>query len=120
MAESALGKSLPAREVLEQVERIEASSEFQVSERNRAFLRYVAEETLAGRELGIKAYTIACNVFGRSEDFDPAADPIVRVEAGKLRKALERYYLTAGVSDPIHIDIPKGSYVPTFRPAFSR
>lgn len=105
------------RDVVGQLERIVESDEFHASDRNRSFLRYVTDETLAGREVGIKAYTIACNVFGRPEGFDSARDPIVRIEAGKLRKALERYYLTAGVTDPIRIEIPKGSYVPTFRPS---
>lgn len=104
-------------DVIEQLERVVRSNEFHASERNRAFLRYVTETALAGREDSIKAYSIACNVFGRPVTFDPAADPIVRIEAGKLRQALERYYLTAGVSDPIRIEIPKGTYVPAFRRA---
>ena len=53
-------------------------------------------------------------VYGRSESFDPQVDPIVRVEAGRLRRALEHYYLTAGKNDPVRIEIPKGSYIPTF------
>jgi len=72
------------------VERILDSTEFHVSERNREFLRYVTAETLDGRGAEIKAYSIACNVYGRPPSFDPGADPIVRIEAGKLRKSLER------------------------------
>jgi adenylate cyclase len=53
-------------------------------------------------------------VFGRDASFDPATDPIIRIEASRLRRSLERYYLTVGRRDPIRIDIPKGSYVPTF------
>lgn len=98
-----------------QVERILDSTEFHVSERNRRFLRYVTAETLVGRGAEIKAYSIACNVYGRPPSFDPGADPIVRIEAGKLRKSLERYYLTAGANDALRVEIPKGSYVPTFR-----
>lgn len=58
-------------------------------------------------------------VFGRDTSFDPQTDPIVRIEAGHLRRSLERYYLTSGHSDPVVITIPKGGYVPTFtrRPA---
>jgi adenylate cyclase len=103
--------------VTKQLERILSSDDFQASARNRSFLRYVTEETLAGHEASIKAYSIACNVFGRPTTFDPSGDPIVRIEAGKLRKALERYYLTAGTSDPLRIEIPKGTYVPAFGPA---
>ena len=107
--------SLGPDDVREQVRRIVASGEFRTSERNRSFLRYVTEETLAGRADQLKAYSIACNVFGRPESFDPVGDPIVRIEAGKLRSALQLYYLTAGASDPVRIDIPKGGYVPIFR-----
>ena len=90
-----------------------ASPEFQLPERGRAFLRYVVEEFLSGRAKRIKAYSIAVEVFGRDEGITPD-DPVVRIEAARLRRALERYYLVAGQRDPIRIDIPKGSYVPVF------
>jgi adenylate cyclase len=75
----------------------------------------VVDEALAGRASQLKGYTIALAVYGRKEGFDPQVDPIVRVEAGRLRRALEHYYLTAGKNDPVRIEIPKGSYVPTFQ-----
>ena len=53
-------------------------------------------------------------VFGRDESFDPQNDPVVRIEAGRLRRALEHYYLLSGKDDPVFIEIPKGGYVPTF------
>ena len=87
---------------------------FNASERNRRFLSYVVEETLEGRADRIKAYNIALAAFDRGEDFDPLTDPIVRIEASRLRRSLEHYYLTAGKSDQIRIDIPKGSYAATF------
>lgn len=100
--------------VNDQLERIVVSADFKATNRNRRFLEFVVRETLAGRSELIKAYTIATCVFGRSADFDPQVDTIVRIEAGRLRRALERYYLTAGRDDPVVISIPKGSYVPTF------
>ncbi|MEO1191817.1 MAG: adenylate cyclase [Pseudomonadota bacterium] len=100
--------------VLKQLERIVSSPDLRVSERGRGFLHYVVEETLAGRADRIKAYAIAIEVFGRDETFDAQNDPVVRIEAGRLRRALEYYYLAAGTDDPILIDIPKGGYVPTF------
>jgi TolB-like protein/Tfp pilus assembly protein PilF len=104
------------REVVQaQLQRIVACREFDASERNRRFLQYVVEETLTGRTDRIKAYSIATSVFGRDESFDPQTDPIIRIEASRLRRSLERYYLTAGKLDPVRIEIPKGSYVPTFR-----
>lgn len=55
---------------------------------------------------------MATQVFGRKENFDQATDPIVSIQANKLRRALERYYLVAGPNDPVCIDIPKGTYMP--------
>lgn len=107
--------SPPSRaEVLAQLERIRLSAEFDAPDRDRKFLAYVIEETLAGRGDRIKAYSIATEVFGRDSSFDPQTDPAVRIEAGRIRRALERYYLVAGRSDPIVIRMPKGAYVPTF------
>lgn len=96
------------------VDRIVASQDFSASDRARRFLRYVVEETLSGRSERIKAFSVAVEVFGRDETFDPQNDPVVRIEAGRLRRALEHYYLLSGKDDPVHIDIPKGGYVPTF------
>jgi len=98
-----------------QLARVLASAAFDASERNRRFVRYVVEETLAGRGDRIKAYDIAVTVFGRDDSFDPQSDPIVRIEASRLRRSLERYYLLAGGDDPVRIEIPKGAYVPAFR-----
>ncbi len=57
---------------------------------------------------------MATQVFGRKEDFDQATNPIVSIQANRLRRSLERYYLVVGQQDPVRIDIPKGTYVPTF------
>jgi adenylate cyclase len=105
-------------DVRSQLERILGHAEFHATDKMRDFLRYVVEETLAGNARGIKGFTIAVEVFGRDQDFDPAHDPVVRIQASRLRLAIERYYLVAGGVDPIRIDIPKGGYVPVFsRPA---
>lgn len=105
---------LPAADCHAQLARILSSADFDATDRKHRFLRYIVDEALAGRGSRIKAYSIAVEVFGRDASFDPQTDPIVRVEAGHLRRALERYYLTAGQADPILISIPKGGYVPTF------
>ena len=96
----------------EQMERILCSPEFTATEAQRAFLRYVVNKTLSGESKEIKGYAVATEVFGRNDDFDQANDPIVSIQANKLRRALERYYLVAGQNDPISIGIPKGTYVP--------
>jgi hypothetical protein len=87
---------------------------FKASERNKRFLRFIVTETLAGRASRIKAYTIAVDVFARPPDFDPAGDPIVRIEATRLRAALASYYGGSGRGAPLRIEIPKGGYVPAF------
>jgi TolB-like protein len=101
-------------DIRRQLDKILGHSAFDASDRMRAFLAYVVEEALAGRGDRIKAFSIAQDVFGRDASFDAHSDPLVRVEAGHLRRSLERYYLTAGGTDPIVLEIPKGSYVPKF------
>jgi adenylate cyclase len=108
--------SVAPEAVRAELQRILNSGQFDGSARNRRFLQYVVEEALAKRTDRIKEYSIATDVFGRDSSFDPRTDAIIRIEAGRLRRSLERYYLTAGTRDPIRIDIPKGSYVPTFEP----
>jgi len=100
-----------------QLERILRSAVFKASEKQRRFLSFIVDETLKERTSQLKGYTIAVRVYGRSDNFDPQVDPIVRVEAGRLRRALEHYYLTTGKDDPVRIQIPKGGYVPTFQEA---
>ena len=112
MAEHAV--EFPPDLVRNALQHILASPTIGATERMRQFLNYVVEETLAGRADRIKAYTIATSVFGRNENFDPQVDSIVRLEAGRLRRTLERYYFTGGHDDPVRIQIPLGSYVPTF------
>lgn len=100
-----------------QLDLILASPEFIAPERGRRFLQYIVEETLEGRSEQLKAYTIAQAVFGRDASFDAQNDPVVRIEAGRIRRALERYYLVCGSSDPIRITVPKGGYAPHFSSA---
>ena len=90
----AAADSISKANVRAELQRVVSSPHFEASERNRRFLTYVVEETLAGRSARLKAYSIATVVFGRPDSFDPALDPIVRMEAGKVRRALTRFYLT--------------------------
>jgi adenylate cyclase len=103
-----------AEDIRAQLQRIVTSTEFPSFGRAAAFLTYIVEETLAGRANRLKGFSIALEVFRRDEHFTPE-DPVVRIEAGRLRRALERYYFLVGQADPIRIDIPKGGYVPSFR-----
>jgi adenylate cyclase len=96
-----------------QLERILTSSEYPGTGRCSAFLSYIVQEVLEGRANRLKGYSVAIEVFGRHEGYTQD-DPVVRIEAGRLRRALERYYLIAGRDDPLVIEVPKGGYVPTF------
>ena len=106
--------NLSASAVREAMERVLSSEEFHDSGRLQAILRYVVEETLAGRSGGIKATTIALEVFGRNIDDESEPSSIVRVSAARLRRKLSHYYASSGQQDPVRIEIATGSYVPTF------
>lgn len=80
-------------------------------------LRYVVEKALAGDEASIKAYSIAVDVLGRPPTFDPQTDPIVRVQARRLRTALEQFYASGASQSAVEIHLPLGRYVPEFRRA---
>ena len=118
VAGQAADRSAPSDEdIRSELDRILASADFAQSERMKTFLRFVVEETLEGRAERLKEYTIATEVFARDESFDPQTNTIVRVEAGRLRRRLERYHLTEGRDNEVRIDLPKGTYVPLFRAA---
>lgn len=101
--------------IRKQLDRIVASRAFASAERLRRFLRFVVEESLAGRDHELKEYTIGRHVCGRPESFDPKADPIVRVDANRLRTRLDAYYAAEGSLDSVRIQLPKGAYVPAIR-----
>jgi len=102
-------------DIRQHLAKILTSPQFVNSPNLRDFLSFIVEKTLAGEAAGIKGYTVATQVLGRKADFDPNLDPIVRILAGRLRRALEQYYGVRGKSDAVAIDVPKGSYVPMFR-----
>jgi serine/threonine-protein kinase len=97
-----------------------ASREFVNSERICRFLRFTVEQTLAGKAGRLKEYAIGVEVFDKGSGFDPRIDPIVRVEARRLRSKLKAYYLRESTGGEISIDLPKGAYVPVFRAAGER
>jgi len=98
----------------EQLERILGSTALASSPSLSRFLRYIVEETLAGRSAAIREYPLGVSVFERGPDFNPRLDPIVRVQARNLRARIARYYEGPGAQDPIRIELPKGTYVPVF------
>lgn len=105
---------MDAERVRAQVDRILTSAAFADAERASKFLRFVVERKLEGRDSEIKEFVIAVEVLGRTSSFDSKTDPIVRVEAGRLRERLTSYYEDEGKADLVLISLPKGGYVPEF------
>ena len=101
--------------IRQQLDRILKSGPFHQSHRRQRFLEYLVNETLAGRSERLKGYNVALEVFDRPETFDPMVYPLVRVEAARLREKLREYYEADGQSDPIRIDLPKGTYTPQIK-----
>ncbi len=107
--------SLPSHEeISHQLESMLGSPDLNATPQQIALLKYIVNQTLAGKAHEIKEYTVAAEVFGRGPDFDRSIDPIVSIQASRLRLALARYYESAGKNDSIRIDIPPDTYVPVF------
>src|SRR5687768_4073892 len=98
-----------------QLDKILASTGFARNDRLSRFLRFVVERHLENKDHELKEAVVAVEVFGRSPDFDPKRDPIVRTEAARLRSRLNEYYLNGGQGDCVVIELPKGGYVPVIR-----
>lgn len=96
------------------LDRVLNSDVFRSAPQLSAFLSFIVERAIDGRSAELKGYTVAVEAFGRPPDFDPQSDPIVRVEAGRLRKALNQYYSGEGRGESVCITIPVGAYVPEF------
>jgi TolB-like protein/Flp pilus assembly protein TadD len=99
----------------EQLARILASPTFQQGDRLKRFLSFIVLEAIAGRRNELKEYVIGVQVFGKEGTFDPRTDPIVRVQARRLRAKLVGYYREEGRADELIIELPKGGYAPVFK-----
>ncbi len=108
---------MDAAKVREQLDRILRSKTFRQVDRLQSFLGVIVNETLAGRGDNLKEFLIGVEVFGKESSFDPRLDPIVRVQARRLRARLTRYYREEGRNDEILIELPKGGYAPSFQKA---
>src|SRR3954451_11304855 len=102
--------------VLDQLNRILSSKAFRQADRLKRFLSFVVAETISGRSDRLKEFAVGVEVFGKDTTFDPRNDPIVRVQARRLRAQLARYYREEGQEDELVIEMPKGGYAPSFRP----
>ena len=114
VAARAKRETVSERESRTELARLLSDPHFRLTGRNRNFLTYVATEMFEGRSATVKAYTIAVDVFGRPNDFDPIADPIVRIEATRLRAALAQYYEAHAEEGSVRIELPRGKYIPVF------
>ncbi len=106
--------------VADALQKVLRSRTFARSERLRCFLKFVVEMEQLGLAHQLKGYTIGIDVFSRDEGFDPGTDPLVRVQAGKLRKLLNLFYAEEGRDEPLRIRIPLGGYVPIYEWAGSQ
>jgi TolB-like protein len=104
----------------QQLDRITSSDEFRKCPQLLRFLRFAVKEALSRRNGGSKERLIGMEVFGRPADYDAGADPVVRVEARRLRRKLAEYYDGDGREDPLEIRLPKGGYLPTFEARTSK
>ena len=100
----------------EALERVLSSASFARSERASKLLRFLVARHIEGRDDELKESVIGVEVFGRRPDYDPKLDSTVRTEAVRLRARLNTYYSMEGSSDPLVIELPRGGYVPQFRP----
>jgi TolB-like protein/Tfp pilus assembly protein PilF len=101
--------------VRDQLQRMLESVTFQQVDRLKRFLTFIVNEALAGRRNELKEYVIGVQVFGKEDSFDPRTDPIVRVQARRLRAKIVRYYREEGRADEWIVELPKGGYAPTFK-----
>ena len=106
--------AISSQEVEAELAKVLASSLFRRAPRHSRFLEFVVRKKLAGSADCVKESLIGVEVFGRPADYDPGAEPAVRVEAGRLRARLAEYYEGAGSHDQVRINLPKGTYVPIF------
>ena len=110
-----LGKDFHDK-VQDQLNRILSSKAFRQADRLKRFLSFVVDETISGRSDRLKEFVVGVEVFGKDTSFDPRNDPIVRVQARRLRAQLARYYREEGLEEELVIEMPKGGYAPNFRP----
>jgi TolB-like protein len=108
------GFDAPSGEVRAAMERVLKSQALEGSNQLQRLLRLVVLRTLDGQSDLLKEYNLGLEAFQRPPDYDPKLDPIVRVQARRLRAKLDGYYAVEGTDDPIVIRIPKGAYVPVF------
>jgi adenylate cyclase len=105
---------VPDDQVRAELDKVQSSRVFHGTKLLNRLLRFVVDQSIAGNAASLKEMTLGMGVFGRGPAFDPRMDPIVRVDARRLRVKLTEYYNTEGANDLVIIELPKGHYVPVF------
>lgn len=100
--------------VYAQLNRLLKSPFFSNSKRYPALLRYIVSHAVEGDSSELKERNLGIEVFGRPADYDTNTDPVVRITAGEIRKRLAQYYCEPEHENELRIELPLGSYVPTF------
>lgn len=95
-----------------ELHRVLQSKHFANSPKKSRFLEFVAEQTFLGNGEKLNEYLIGVEVYGRGPDFNPQLDPIVRVQAHDIRRALKNYYEEEGRNSSLRVELPTGHYVP--------
>jgi hypothetical protein len=101
--------------VLRELEAILTSPFFRTSKRSKQFLEFVVQHTLEGNDEPLKERMIGTKVFDRPASYSTGDDPVVRVQAGEVRRRLEQYHHAGQSQSPVRIELPIGSYAPEFR-----
>lgn len=113
------GQKLSNEEKWQALERVLNSQVFSRSESLCRFLEFVGRRNIEGDPGELKEYTIATEALGRSKDYDPSCDSVVRVQANRVRRKLEQYYAEQGADDAVRVHLPGGRYALTFAPRHS-
>jgi hypothetical protein len=100
--------------ILQELDNILASPPFRNSSRSKQFLSYVVQHRLDGHDELLKERSIGADLFHRPADYATGDDPVVRVQAGEVRRRLEQYYHEFSKASDVRIDLPVGTYVPEF------
>ena len=114
---SPVAEEMDKSAILQELDNILASPPFRNSSRSKQFLSFVVQHRLDGHDELLKERSIGADLFHRPADYATGDDPVVRVQAGEVRRRLEQYYHEFSKASDIRIELPIGAYVPEFHPA---
>lgn len=113
--DSSASDSLTLYEKRNELKRILESKHFAKAPKRRRFLEFTSGQVFLGEEAKLNEYLIGVEVYARGPDFNPQQDPIVRVQAHEIRRALKNYYEDDGKHSLIRVELQPGHYAPVFR-----